>query len=400
MLPLSLFISNRSVVIILAILTLSAVFDQIRYRRGWSGIDRFFLTTLVAFLGWGALGLAWEHTQGMVLQKVSQLTLLCGGGLITWMAVEGLESEESNRVFHALKLGLLVCFAIMGLEWLSNMAITRFMHGLGKDSPPAVTLQVYKTGATTCVLLTLVVVSWWRGRAAWLPRAGFMGAALATTLITGSLSGLVAICAALGVAALGRLSSRLAIASVLAALIVANAVTPLAHHLPPPEKLQSSMPWLPNSAIHRTLIWHFGAERWLDHPFLGWGLDASRDLPGAEHPIAVHDPKTGSTMNLDVMPLHPHNNFVQVWLETGVVGALLYLVLAMTILRLIVRRSAAEQISFCQLMIATLVISSISFGAWQSWWIAFCWLVAGLARAGGVGMIVNRPGMRLEQGAP
>ena len=68
------------------------------------------------------------------------------------------------------------------------------------------------------------------------------------------------------------------------------------------------------SAGHRLLIWSFVGERIAERPLLGWGLDASRAIPGGKEEI-----RPGLTR----LPLHPHNAALQVWLELGMPGALL-----------------------------------------------------------------------------
>ena len=84
----------------------------------------------------------------------------------------------------------------------------------------------------------------------------------------------------------------------------------------------------------RVAIWRFTTERVVERPWLGWGMDASRMWPG-------------------VIPLHPHNAALQVWLELGVVGA-----------------------ACAAVAIAYLTIGALSFGVWQEWWLGLGVLAA------------------------
>ena len=72
------------------------------------------------------------------------------------------------------------------------------------------------------------------------------------------------------------------------------------------------------SAGHRLLIWSFAGDRIAERPLAGWGLDSSRTIPGGRDPI-----RPGETW----MPLHPHNAPLQLWLELGVPGAVLFALL-------------------------------------------------------------------------
>ena len=47
-----------------------------------------------------------------------------------------------------------------------------------------------------------------------------------------------------------------------------------------PEPIAQSVPGLPNSFIHRLLIWDFTLNRIAERPLFGWGLDTSRAIPG------------------------------------------------------------------------------------------------------------------------
>jgi exopolysaccharide production protein ExoQ len=122
------------------------------------------------------------------------------------------------------------------------------------------------------------------------------------------------------------------------------------------------------SAGHRLLIWSFAGDRIAERPLTGWGLDASRAMPGGADPIRL-----GETW----MPLHPHNAALQVWLELGAPGAVLFALLAALIW------GALGAIEWPRLFTAaagaSLMIAFVgcfgTYGIWQEWWLgtlAFC----------------------------
>ena len=75
--------------------------------------------------------------------------------------------------------------------------------------------------------------------------------------------------------------------------------------------------WLKHSGQHRVEIWHFAAERALEKPLFGWGFNASRYVPNGD--AVSHFLPPGQSL----IPLHPHDAFLQVWLEIGAVGAVI-----------------------------------------------------------------------------
>ena len=134
------------------------------------------------------------------------------------------------------------------------------------------------------------------------------------------------------------------------------------------QNLRAAMPF---SWEHRMVNWSYVGEQIRAHPLIGHGFDASRTFDA-----------TFSTRGFDdlaVVSLHPHNAGLQIWLETGMIGA----VFAVTLLYLL----GQEAVKFstggraramaCAGMIAPIIlISSVSYGVWQEWWWACLFLCA------------------------
>jgi O-antigen ligase len=117
------------------------------------------------------------------------------------------------------------------------------------------------------------------------------------------------------------------------------------------------------SAGHRLLIWSFTGDRIAERPYLGWGLDAARAIPGGKDEIRPGQPW---------LPLHPHDAPLQVWLELGAPGAALYaLFVGFLWLRLgearwppLYAAAAAGSLT------VALVVALAGWGVWEEWWIA------------------------------
>lgn len=121
---------------------------------------------------------------------------------------------------------------------------------------------------------------------------------------------------------------------------------------------------LPVSWEQRMGYWAFAMARIADHPWRGWGLDASRGFSPA-------------------IQLHPHNGALQIWLELGAVGA----VLAALTWAFVFRRLARDERSLLTAATAGsvsvyLFFGLVSFGIWQEWWLALAALVAVVATLG------------------
>ncbi len=128
---------------------------------------------------------------------------------------------------------------------------------------------------------------------------------------------------------------------------------------------------LPSTAQHRVEIWRFALGKAFAEPWWGWGFETSRAIPGGD---VVYQGER------KFIPLHPHNSVIQILLELGIVGLMLWT----AGLSLVMRRwrkvamPAFHRATAGAAMVAYLSIGFTAFGAWQTWWIATGWLAATL----------------------
>ena len=121
-----------------------------------------------------------------------------------------------------------------------------------------------------------------------------------------------------------------------------------------------------SSLWHRLQIWSFVGDRIAEKPLFGWGLDSARAIPGGNQRIPYG--YLGQTM----LPLHPHNAPLQLWLELGLPGALLAGVLIAGVWL------ALGKVPWPRLyaaaaggsLVTALVVALGSYGAWQEWFIS------------------------------
>ena len=65
--------------------------------------------------------------------------------------------------------------------------------------------------------------------------------------------------------------------------------------------------------LHRLVIWSYAREKIANKLFFGYGLSSSRS-------IAPQQITSLWITHYQLMPLHPHNGVIQLWLELGLVG--------------------------------------------------------------------------------
>ena len=133
------------------------------------------------------------------------------------------------------------------------------------------------------------------------------------------------------------------------------------------------------SAVHRLVIWRFVGDRIAERPLLGWGMDASRAIPGGEAQASGVMPDVRLPAGATMLPLHPHDAALQWRLELGLPGALLCLVVLGQALWRIAgspRMPPKQRALALGYAAALLTIAMLSFGAWQAWWLSAIWLSA------------------------
>jgi exopolysaccharide production protein ExoQ len=356
------------------------------------------MTVLTA---WGALTALWSIDPGRSIQLAAQVAGTGLAGLILWSAARGLDARGATAVGNGFVAGLLVALALLGFEILTGGMLTEFLrHSLqGPD-----TLFIYSVAfnRTTSVLAIFV----WLAVLVLVPRRrplaalGIVAATffLLTRLENSSSVVALAIGAAVFLASSVNLKRTLRVVSVL--IVAGGLASPfIATRITESESLAQVAANIPTSFLHRLIIWNFAGERSLERPFFGWGLDASRAMPGraTDMTAEINTLKPGSDNRgqgvrndaLQAMPLHPHNAMLQLWLEIGLPGAVMGLLGVLLALGRIAglglsRRHAAAVAS---LVVTAVVIALLSYGIWQVWWMATLWLggagLLALARAPG-----------------
>ena len=128
------------------------------------------------------------------------------------------------------------------------------------------------------------------------------------------------------------------------------------------------------SMVHRLLVWEYVAKEIFKRPIRGHGLGTSR-LIGQNIILIVPNTKLEIKGGI---PLHPHNNFLEIWLELGLLGIIIVSFLWINIIKLgtnIRKKSYILGTGVCTSIITIFVICNLSFGAFQAWWMASIGLI-------------------------
>lgn len=170
-----------------------------------------------------------------------------------------------------------------------------------------------------------------------------------------------------------RIVHRVVSFAVVAVLLAMPLLAPIANALVP-ARVHDAVGY--GSLTIRGEIWNETAPFVWQRPILGWGIEASNALPRLPEAAGLSDTQR------DLLAWgHPHNAPLQIWLELGLVGALLA-ALALAVGMSVLARLPKPLLPFATASAAsTFAVACVSHGAWQAWW----WGLLGLLAIGYAG---------------
>jgi O-antigen ligase len=140
--------------------------------------------------------------------------------------------------------------------------------------------------------------------------------------------------------------------------------------------------WLPPESVGaRFYIWKYVADEVYQRPLAGIGIRGSRDLH-LRIPTDAGDPSHAAYALQGRQARHPHNIYLQTWLELGAIGAVLLLCLGLAALWTIGTWPPLLQGAGYSLFAVGSAVGVSGFDFWQTWMLAavtFGWTAIMLA---------------------
>ena len=336
---------------------------------------------LLAILLWAALSIFWAVDPQRSLRTVTRLALIFLAATVTLHAAKSLDQRGQRAVGLALVWSFIVVLVVLLIETSASAPLSKLLNG---PRPTGDYLAVYNRSASI-----LSVIAWpvLLASQRYLGRLATIAILVGTIFILQRLNSTAPISAvilALSVflsALYWRRATAFSLAVIVLLLTLAAPATPFI--TPLFDRALDSANIVDAGINHRLRIWDYVADRSHQRPFTGWGLDASRNLAGDNVRVTIKTTKQGATTAAEVIPLHPHNAALQIWVELGLPGALLAaLLLLWTIRSVLARIPGRLEAAICLAAITSATVGAeLSFGIWQGWWQATLWLTAALTLA-------------------
>jgi exopolysaccharide production protein ExoQ len=361
------------------LLALAAVLLVLRDPRGSLAACRTHavpLALLLALALWGAASALWSIVPDHSLFEALRFLGISAAGAVVLGEAATLAPGGRARVEAAVLAGAALAFVLLQLELWDGQAIGRWLHDIPEGR---FFLYAYDRGVVMLVLIAWPVMTLAHRRfGLWGP--GAVAILVLLTLLAfysqaAVLAMVIGIAASIFAWRMPRFVAAMMIVGAIASAFVLPSVLPDG---PTIARWQAAVP-MRKSGSHRLAIWHFVASRMSERPVLGWGMDASRAIPGGEALVQDVMPALQLGPAAQILPLHPHNAALQWRLELGVPGT----VIALAFLALALSRAAgtARRVSALGFAGAGLTIALLSYGAWQAWWLSSLWLGASFIAA-------------------
>jgi O-antigen ligase len=367
--PVAGVLQSKAIAPIASIALLLCVVAHRRRHGAWPWPQGAAAWAALALFGWAAVTALWAPDPLRALGTALQIGGFVALGAAAARAMAAEDPAAKRRLVLAATGGLVAGLALAALDAVTGNAVRAAVRGL-REVPVTLGFGLKPAASAMGLWLPLVAAA---GLARWLRGLVLAAGAVVLVLLPGEAAKLAVVAGGLagGAALLApRWTPRLLGGFLAIAILAMPAVLgPL---------LAAGLPadCIAPSAAHRLLIWDFVTDRIAERPLRGWGMEASRDIPGhldSPSPEALqrfHLTGPGAALWLPtakLLPLHPHNGALQLWLELGLPGALLGAALAL-LLGGAAARSPRPAVATAVLAAAS-VTAMLSFGAWQEWWV-------------------------------
>jgi O-antigen ligase/polysaccharide polymerase Wzy-like membrane protein len=339
---------------------------------------------LGVFIAYLFVSAAWAHDPGTGLTKAAGMLGLVAGAVFVAASFSLRDAEETCRLARAAVTGLLLGAVYLLIELLLNEPIRRFIANniiqLFDVVPKKMEVvngeiidmktSVLNRNVISFVLLLIPGLLFTAALASRSMRHAALGALVlaAAVCVTMSESGTSLVAFVLGMVALAFCALSLKAAR-MAMMVVWTVVMLFAVPL---SALPYEQGWnrlasvSPESVAARFYIWKHMADAVEKNFVIGIGVRGARaldvrlpaDLRSLREPAPVADGRR--------VP-HPHNVFLQIWLELGAIGAFLALVVGLAALWQIGRLPPVVQAGALGLFAVCAGVGASGFDLWQTW---------------------------------
>ena len=330
------------------------------------------LVAVLAFCGWIFLSGFWSpKSQPSLILYVLAPALV--GGSVVWFALH-LSRIWAYRLSAAFALSIAAGVVVLLLEGVTGGFFRSVLPP--DDAGPDGARDIVALGRGVTALAPALFPA--AAIAAMLRRRRTAAAVLAVGFLAALSNDIAANVTAITVGAIACLFALKAPRGTLlfcgSAILVLLFAAPLLAFVPVEAVFERFGGVAPPSWLHRIAVWQSVAERASEGLPFGFGADYARLWKESAPMIEV----PGAAQPLSVMPTHPHNVFLQIWLELGLPGVFAVAIFVACGMRILLRVRLPKVVAVAASGAAAAVTVSfmVEGSLWQVWRLAAIALAA------------------------
>ena len=325
------------------------------------------------FLIWGLITCLWSPAplnSFLCLIRVSFIIIL---GFIICINARKL-SEKYKNTYICLLLGLIISIGLFFIEYttsgLLSMGFRLIFQSVERQY---FSLYFLDRGCAFLSVITWIVIGYLAQHKRYFPALGLYILVMCLLYLSDSLTSLLAF-AISGITFIILTTSRFRVSTFLtfSVLIGSISVMVFSYYHSPFKAVDTYLDKIPMSGKHRLFIWNFVANKAAKRALLGYGFNSSRNVVTNENLVRYRG------YEWSTLPMHPHNNILQIWLEMGIIGSLLMLSILYKVMFHVTNDTNLPIVARAAIIACFInyyVIGTAAFNVWQLWWIStgvFC----------------------------
>jgi len=333
-------------------------------------IDKTTFLFLIAVVSWAALSTLWSFNAEFSMERSIKIAFIILPAFLLWSLTSKIQIENINqftKILVCVFSGIVFCLT---LEKYFGHPVTEYIFG--RD------FQEHKSNRSFTVLALLAIpvlfliqkTNWPQKKPIQFIMILFVGTAMTQTI-----SQTAQLCFIIGLILMYLLPpSKIMIKLFFVSLIILTIALPFAikpvKNAMSPENVMSNSLLREASIVHRFEIWEYSVDMAFEKPILGNGIGSLRFMTSKEWMTYQRSDKA----------LHSHNVILQLWVEFGVIGALMMIAFLIISMKKMLRVEDTHQRRIYFTTYVTILSCIMTgYGFWQSWHLGMIMFLAVLA---------------------
>ncbi len=335
-------------------------------RRFFAENSKTFRIPVLVFLALATLSSLWAIAPDIVLDRVMKLLPVLLPVIFLPVPVRSLPGNVARFHVVLFPLGVIAACLLCAVELYFDAPLYQLIRGKSEDA--VFNLSLLNRGVTSIVLTFLIALPLvLKASLPQVQKSGILTMLMVLTALvlykTDSQSAQLAVVVGLFFVFVFpyRFKAAWIVLGVLVSALILSAPWLVQYMFAEFAGNTQEIPWLQSGyAADRMEIWDSVARYVMQNPFYGFGIEATR---------AVEAFDTAQIYRHSVTVLHPHNFALQLWIEFGVIGAVLGSVLLGFIFYRLSCFPAEDARLALPALMGFLSVSATGYGLWQGWWI-------------------------------